>query len=74
MKKLKTLVAASALAVAAICVSVTPASATVVLGNDGLYYGNICQTTYGWQVVPWRLVGATCYSPAWGAYGYIANY
>jgi len=74
MKKTTTLLAAAILAVATIFVSVTPASAAVVLGNDGYWYGNVCQTVYGWQIVPWRLVGSTCYSPGWGAYGYIANY
>jgi len=74
MKKVKAVLVAGALAVSAALVSVQPASAAVVLGNNGLWYGNICQTTYGWQVVPWQLVGATCYAPGWGSYGYIANY
>jgi len=75
MKAFKTLavVAVAAAALLMNAVSVQPASAAVVYSN-GLYYGNICQTPAGWQVVPWQLVGSTCYSPGWGLYGYIANY
>ena len=35
--------------------------------------GNICQGVYGWQVVPPRPVGATCFSPAFG-HGVIASW
>jgi hypothetical protein len=73
-RKIVTVAVAAIATVVMTAVSVTPASAAVVLGADGLWYGNICQTSIGWQVVPWRLVGASCYSPGWGQWGYIANY
>ena len=74
MKKVKAVLVAGALAVSAALVSVQPASATTVLGADGLWYGNVCQTPVGWQYVPWRLVGTTCYAPNFGGWGTIANY
>ena len=76
MKNLMKTLTVGAVAAAALlmnAVSVNTASAATVYGNDGLLYGNICQTPYGWQVVPWRLVGASCYSPSWNSYGYILN-
>lgn len=46
---------------------------TVIRGQDGRWYGNICITQVGWQEVPWQLVGSICYSPMWQNYGFIAN-
>ena len=75
MKAFKTfaVIAIAAAALMMNAVVAKPASANVVLYN-GLYYGNICQTVSGWQIVPWQLVGTSCYSPGWGMYGVIANY
>ena len=63
-----------AVAVAALTIASASAVSAGVVYYNGLWYGNICQTSFGWQVVPTQLVGSSCYSPAWNAYGYIANY
>lgn len=39
----------------------------------GAFIGNICQGMHGWQFVPARPVGATCFSPAFGQ-GFIASW
>lgn len=53
-------------------ISIT-AIAAVMRGPDGRWYGNVCLTDLGWQVVNWQLVGSTCYAPMWNRYGFIAN-
>jgi len=74
MKNLKTMALVAGLFTAIFAMNATSVNAATVYGNDGLLYGNICQTIDGWQVVPWRLVGTQCYAPAWNRFGYIANY
>ena len=71
-KKVAAGFAAVGLAIAAISISV-PASANVVLGNDGIYYGNVCRYGEYYQFVRWAPVGNACYMPAWNLYGYISN-
>jgi len=75
MKLFKTLALVAGLFTATFAMNATTVNAATVYNyNNGLYYGNICQTPAGWQVVPWQLVGGSCWSPAWGMWGYIANY
>jgi hypothetical protein len=64
-------VAAACLGVVALAVLV-PANAAWFDPVSGLWYGNVCQTAVGWQVVPAAPVGARCYAPAFGA-GVITN-
>lgn len=52
---------------------VTPTNSAVVRGADGRWYGNICVTQVGWQVVPWQPVGSMCYSTMWKMWGFIVN-
>lgn len=47
--------------------------AEVIIGPNGVRYGNICQTSIGWQIVPWQPVGSVCYAPAFNLWGYILN-
>jgi len=73
MKIFKTMALVAGLLTATIAMNVTSADAATYLAPNGILYGNICQAPYGWQVVSWQPVGASCWSPAWG-WGYIANY
>lgn len=74
IKKIGTIAVATIAAVVMTAVSVQPASANVYYNPyNGLWYGNVCQTSIGWQFVPYQLVGSTCYSPMWGSFGYISN-
>ena len=63
----------AAIALASVAIAVPSQAAVVYNYNDGLLYGNICQTPYGWQMIPWTPVSWSCYSPAWNSYGYVAN-
>ena len=54
-------------------IAIPSQAATFYNNNDGLIYGNICQTPYGWQFVNWAPAYTACYSPGWNAYGYILN-
>lgn len=54
-----------------------PVTADAAIWRDpvtGLWFGNVCQTPQGWQIVAPQLVGSTCWSPGWRTYGFIANY
>lgn len=53
--------------------AVAPADAAVVMGANGLWYGNICRTGAYWSVVPYQLVGATCWNYAIGGYGVVTS-
>ena len=69
----KSVIAAAACGLFGAAIS-TPANANTFLGTNGQWYGNICQTSLGWQVMDgYYLVGSGCYSPGWNAYGYVAN-
>lgn len=54
-------------------VLVTSATAAVMRGQDGRWYGNVCITQVGWQIVPWQMVGSMCFAPMYNQYGFIAN-
>jgi len=55
-----------------LCLSTT-ADSTVWRAPNGILYGDICQTPYGWQQVPALPVGTNCFAPQFRAWGYIAN-
>lgn len=57
-----------------VSMAVTAGAAVVRDPATGVWLGNICQTSMGWQEVPWQPIGTVCYSPGWRAYGFIANY
>ena len=59
----------SAIAAAA---AVTSAQAAWFDPTIGMYVGNVCQTPIGWQIVRPAVVGASCFSPAFGV-GVITN-
>lgn len=54
-------------------VLMTHAGAAVMRGQDGRWYGNVCITQVGWQIVPWQMVGSICFAPMFNQYGFIAN-
>jgi hypothetical protein len=49
------------------------ASTEVVLGRDGIWYGNICMNQLGWELVQFQPVGSMCFMPRFRAYGVIIN-
>lgn len=60
-------------AVSIAAVAPAKSEAAVYLGNNGIWYGNVCRNGMYYQFVGYRPVGATCYMPGWGAYGVITN-
>lgn len=48
-------------------------NADVVLGRDGIWYGNICMNQMGWEIVPFQPVGSMCLLPRSRTYGVIIN-
>lgn len=52
---------------------VTSSIAAVMRGQDGRWYGNICVTQLGWQIVPWQIIGSMCFAPMFNQYGFIVN-
>ena len=50
-----------------------PAVSEIILGPNGVWYGNICIVPRGWQYVQWQPVGSVCYSPMHNQWGSIAN-
>lgn len=63
----------SIMAVSATTAITSANAATAFNPYLGVWVGNVCQTPYGWQIVPPAPVGAGCYSPAYGV-GFIADY
>lgn len=49
------------------------AYSTVIRGPDGRWYGNICVTQIGWEMINWQPLGSICYSPKFRQYGFIVN-
>lgn len=56
-----------------VTIFVTSSIAAVMRGPDGRWYGNVCVTQLGWQVVPWQIIGSMCFAPMFNQYGFIAN-
>lgn len=49
------------------------ANTEVVLGRDGIWYGNICMNQMGWEAVNFQPVGSMCFMSRWRTYGVIIN-
>lgn len=56
-----------------LCISSSMADSTVWRSPNGIVYGDICQTRFGWQQVLPLPVGSNCFAPRFNTWGYIAN-